>query len=434
MDFYWPLLAVPAAEGVARVGTGLSGALRQVSRRLRWVGGRTLAVVLFVPLLFYAGAIQAALAFQGLAIIEAERLAPRDFVLDERNPAWLMRAPGMPALVAISHDLRLQSSRHMVAMRFYSHHAGTARRIDGWRPYEFTASRFIPDDAVVPLDAMGVGPYYLPDVEFVDIFGLIDATVARSPVSRANSERVIAHDRTPPPGYLQRRGVNIHIDPAVATEAHALASANYALEVGPDIWMPFDAVDHQWANERFAGLDLRARNRFSQSDPAGNRFTQGGVRYVGEHFLGRFDGTDLDGWHREVKAVTNHELAPFFDRIYPVRGHVGPGFLTTYYPGKWERTGRATSPTFTARDDQYLMFLIAGEPHDRVGLRLLADGEAVAAWQGTNWEAFELVIYPLRQLAGKELQLEIFNHEVGDRPRLMLDHVMLVRVEPSARQ
>ena len=150
---------------------------------------------------------------------------------------------------------------------------------------------------------------------------------------------------------------------------------------------------------------------------------------MGEQFLGRFDGTDLDGWHREVKAVTNHELAPFFDRRFPVRGHVGPGFLTTYFPGKWERTGRATSPTFTARDDQYLAFLIAGELHDHVGMRLLADGQEVAVWHGGNPTHFELVIYPLHDVAGKKLQLEIFNNEIGDRPRLMVDHVMLVRRE-----
>ena len=108
---------------------------------------------------------------------------------------------------------------------------------------------------------------------------------------------------------------------------------------------------------------------------------------------------------------------------------MGPGFLTTYFPGKWERTGRATSPTFTARDDQYLMFLIAGEPHDHVGMRLLANGEEVAMWRGAKWGAFELVIYPLHHVAGQQLQLEIVNNEVGDRPRLMLDHVMLVRRE-----
>ena len=198
--------------------------------------------------------------------------------------------------------------------------------------------------------------------------------------------------------------------------------------------MAFSAFDHAWANERFGHLDLRANNRFSQDDPAGNRLIKDGVRYVGEEFLGRFEDRGLDGWRRDGKAVTNHILGPFFGREWPIRGHVGPGFLTTYYPGKWERTGQAYSPTFVARDDQYLMFLIAGEPNDHVGMRLLADGEEVALWRGENWDSFKLVIYPLHEVAGKDLQLEIFNNEVGDRPRLMLDHVMLVRKEPAQGQ
>ena len=434
MDHYWPLLAVPAAEGLVRVGGGLSRTLKRWSHHLRWLGPRTVAVGLFAPVFFYANALQAVVLFEGMGGLEPDRLVPRSLVVDELDTAWLLAAPGMAVLVAISYDLRLQSGRHLVGMRTHAHHEGTTRRINGWKPYEYTASRFLPDDVVMATDAVGVGPYFLPDVVFVDVFGLVDATVARNPVSRTNRQRVIAHDRIPPPGYMQRRGVNVHLNPAVATEVEALARANYALEVGPEIWMPFDVVDHLWANEHFGNFDLRARNRFSPTDPTANRFTHHGVRYVGEQFLGRFDGTDLDGWHREVKAVTNHGLAPFLKRIAPIRGRVGPGFLTTYYPGKWERTGRAISPVFSATEDQYLAFLIAGEFDDLVGMRLLADGQEVAVWRSDSSEYFELVIHPLHDVAGKELQLEIFNHEIGDRPRLMLDHVMLVRMEPVTSQ
>ena len=434
LDYYWPLLAVPAAEGVARVGARLSGSLRQLSWRLRWAGPRTLAIVLFVPLLFYAGAIQAVLLFESKAAPPPDWGVPPQVVLDSSNSGWLQAAPGMPALVAISNDLRLDSEPNFVGLRTQQHHQYNAPTIPGWQAYEESSRLVIPTDAVMYTSTIGIVSYYLPNLTVIDLFGLADHTIARNPVTLTSSERRIAHDRSAPPGYLQRRGVNIRLFPAVATEAEALARANYALSVGPRTWMPFDVFDHAWANERFDDLDLRATNRFSQTDAAGNRFAKDGVRYVGEQFLGRFDGTDLDGWQRDEKAVTNHELAPFGDRIFPVRGHVGPGFLTTYYPGKWERTGRATSPTFTARDDQYLVFLIAGEAHDRVGLRLLADGEEVALWRGANWEAFELVVYPLRDVAGRELQLEIVNHEVGDRPRLMLDHVMLVREEAAVSQ
>ncbi len=429
LDYYWPLLAVPAAEGVVRVGMGLGTVLRRVIPRLRWVGGPTLAVVIFVPLVFYASAIQAALLFEGTSMAKLEAGAPPQVELDEENAAWLLAAPAMPALAAVSNDLRLQAEPQLVGRRIQAHHADAVSRIAGWKPYESVAREAIPGDAVVATGAIGIGPYFAPGLTVIDTLGLTDAAVARNPVTRSASQRVIAHDRNPPPGYLQQRGVNFSPYPAAATEAEALARANYALKVGPGIWMPFNVVDHVWANERFAGHDVRANNRFSQTDPAGNRFTKDGVRYVGEQFLGRFDGSDLDGWHREGRAVTNNALAPYFDRVYPIRGHVGSGFLTTYFPGKWERTGRATSPTFTARDDQYLMFLIAGETHDHVGMRLLANGEEVAMWRGNKWSAFELVIYPLNHVAGQQLQLEIVNNEVGDRPRLMLDHVMLVRRE-----
>ena len=429
MDFYWPLLAVAAADGLARLGGRLSAVLRSEFRRLRFVGPRTLAVALFAPVVFYAGAIQGILLFEGRALLETQDAIPLQVVLDDQNAAWILAVPGMPALVALSNDLRLQSEPHIVGRRIQGHQDFAIRRLRGWKPYEAADRKTIPGDAVMSMDTVGIAPYFVPGLTVVDTLGLTDATVARNPVTRTNSQRVIAHDRSPPPGYLQRRAVSIHIDKAAASEAEALARANYALRVGPGVWMPINVYDHAWANERFGNMDLRARNRFSQTDPAGNRFLWDGVRFVGEQFLWRFDGTDLDGWHREVKAVTNHELAPYFDRIHPVQGHVGPGFLTTYFPGKWERTGRATSPTFAARDDQYLMFLIAGERHDQVGLRLLADGEEAAVWRGANWGSFDMVIFPLRQLAGKELQLEIFNNEIGDRPRLMLDHVMLVRRE-----
>ena len=431
MDFYWPLLAIPAAEGLARVGAGLSGWLHQLSRHLRWAGCRLLTIVLFVPLLFYAGAIQAALLFEIKEVPTPEGVAPPLVVLDESNAGWLQAAPGMPALVAVSNDLRSQGEPQKVGERVHRHDDFAVRRLRRFEPYEAADRGAIPGDAVMAMDAVGIIPYYLPDITFIDILGLTDATVARTPVTHPSSERELAHDRRPPPGYLPRRGLSIRVGKAEPTEAKALSRANYAVQIGPGVWMPFEAYDHAWANDRFGHLDLRANNRFSQDDPAGNRVIKDGVFYVGEEFLGRFEDRGLDGWQRESKAVTNHILGPFYDRVYPVEGHVGPGFLTTYYPGKWERTGRATSPTFTARDDQFLMFLIAGERHDFVGLRLLADGEEVADWRGDSWHYFNLVIFPLRELAGKELQLEIFNNEIGDRPRLMLDHVMLVREESS---
>ena len=433
LDFCWPLLAVPAAEGLARLGGGLSRWLTRWSHYLRPLGPRTLAVAIFVPVLFYANAIQGVLLFEGIPLLESQDGRPQPIEIDHENPPWLLAAPGMPVLVSVHYYVRHDSIWHAVGLRYRGHGGFADLHIRRFQAYESVAHEVIPSDAVVAWSALGAASYFAPNLTVIDVNGLTDWVVARNPVIPHVTKRKIAHDREPPPGYLRRRGQNFFLLPVQPTEAQALAAGNYAVNIDDGIWMSFNVVDHDWANQRFAGLDLRAKSRFSQTDPAGNRFVIDGIgafAYVGEEFLGRFENGGMDGWQVEGKAVSNHAQNPFFDTVdHPVAGHVGPGYLTTYFLGKWERTGRASSPTFTAREDQYLAFLIAGEPHEFVGLRLLADGREVAVWRGDDSMNFELVTYPLREVAGQQLQLEIFNNEIGDLPRLMLDHVMLVRRE-----
>ncbi len=432
LDFYWPLLAVPAAGGLLELGHRLARARHRRLWPLRSAGSSALAVALFVPLLFYASAMQGVLLFEGADHADAQ--APHGVLLDSENPAWLLAAPGMPMLVAVSGDLRQKSRRHSVGVRYDNHREYADNLIRAYQPYEDVAAQVIPDDAVAALVGIGVLPFYVPNLTVVDLFGLVDPVVARNPTGRSADERVMAHDRSPPRGYLRRRGPNIVLRGVQPSAADALTHVNYALRIGDRMWMPFDVVDHAWANQHFSHLDLRATHRYSQTDPAANRFMVDGATYVGQQFLGRFEEDRMDGWTTVGKAVSNHAANPFRDTSAgPTSGHVGPGFLTTYFPGKWERFGHVRSPAFTATSDQYLAFLIAGESHDQVGLRLLAEGAEIAVWRGDDREAFELVLHPLQDVAGQELQLEIFNHEIGDRPRLMLDHVMLVRQEAPDR-
>ena len=126
----------------------------------------------------------------------------------------------------------------------------------------------IPDDALMAGGSLGIRFYYLPDLKVIDFYGLTDATVARSPVQKPNHQRNIGHDRQPPPGYIEERGVNFTIHPAAPSAFKALHRAEYAVKVGPALWMPFDSPDRQWVFDRFAGRDLRVRDRFSTSDPS----------------------------------------------------------------------------------------------------------------------------------------------------------------------
>ena len=162
-------------------------------------------------------------------------------------------------LVAISNDLRRLAAKQLVASPFTEHREFARSRLRHWKPYEKMERGIIPDDALAVFGALGVRSYYLPDLKVIDSNGLTDATVARNPVTRTNHKRVIAHDRRPPPGYLEERGINISIYPAKRTVSDALARARYAVQVGPDLWMPFGSPDEEWVLARFAGRGLHMR-------------------------------------------------------------------------------------------------------------------------------------------------------------------------------
>ena len=256
LDFYWPLLAVPASMGIVHLASRI--ATRRWLRRFppvwQW-GARTCAIALFVPVLFYTSAIQGTLLFEGAAI--RERIVKLHIELDDSNAAWLLAVPGMPMLVAVSNDLRRQASWNNVASPFTEHREFANAQLWKWKPYENMENGVIPDDALMAGGALGIRFYYLPDLKVIDIFGLTDATVARNPVEIPNHQRIVAHDRQPPPGYLEERGVNFTIRPPVTSALQALHRAEYAVKVGPALWMPFDSPDRQWVFDRFAGRDLR---------------------------------------------------------------------------------------------------------------------------------------------------------------------------------
>ena len=164
-------------------------------------------------------------------------------------------------LVAVSNDLRSQASRQLVASPFAEHREFANERLRTWKPYENMEKGVIPDDALMVGCTIGIRFYYLPDLKVIDFCGLTDATVARNPVEKPNHQRMMAHDRRPPVGYVEQRGVNFTIHPPATSELQALGRAEYAVKVGPALWMPFDSPDRQWVLDRFAGRDLRVFDR-----------------------------------------------------------------------------------------------------------------------------------------------------------------------------
>ncbi len=197
---------------------------------------------------------QAALLLEGAKI--DERIWGIHIELDEDNAGWLLRAPGMPALAAISNELRNSLVRQSVGSRFVEHREFADLRIAIWQPYANMERGLIPDDAVTTAGTIGIPYYYLPELTVIDRHGLTDATVARNPVKRPNHERSMAHDRWAPSSYLEERGVSIIVHPLADTVEQAFYLGNYAVPVAPGLWMPFESDDHEWVSSAFAGRDL----------------------------------------------------------------------------------------------------------------------------------------------------------------------------------
>ena len=285
LDFYWPLLAVPVAEGIVRLGAVIAGGL---GRMRLFVRGGVIAnpylwaLLLFVPVLFYSSAIQGVLLFKGAEIRGYNKTIYIE--LTEENASWLLAAPGMPMLVDLSNDLRQQSTQLGVGKRFDKYRGFTIKEIQKWKPYEKMARGWLPDDILVLWTNIGIPSYYLPDLKVIDFWGLTDATIARNPVTKLNHERYMAHDRQPPPGYLEQRGVNILIYRAAFSEEQALKRGNYALKFGTELWMPFDSFDYQWAIERFADWDLRVSNHVTTTINQYESIVSGEMPVLRAHF------------------------------------------------------------------------------------------------------------------------------------------------------
>ena len=127
-----------------------------------------------------------------------------------------------------------------------------------WQPYQHMERGIIPDDALAIVGDAGVAPYFVQDLKFIDFWGLTDATIARNPVTRRR--RKLAHERQPPAGYLAERGVNFVVHAAAPNAEKALRRGLYAVQVGPALWMPFDALSREWVAARFAQFESALEN------------------------------------------------------------------------------------------------------------------------------------------------------------------------------
>ena len=239
MDVYWPLLALPAAMALVQLG---AAAARLVPR----VPAPAWTLVLLAPVLAYAGAMQAALLVEG-SRVKGFGNSPH-ITIGPHSPTLAL--PGMPVLNRWAERLRGEMTQRLVGLRSARHGVYARRQLHRWAPWAALGRGTIPSDATVVKGAIGIYGYYLPDLRIVDKHGLTDAVTARAPTGTPNQRRLMAHDRRPPPGYLEARKVNFRLWPANPS-GRLPPEARFAVQLGPDCWGRFNAPSLAWVRQRF---------------------------------------------------------------------------------------------------------------------------------------------------------------------------------------
>lgn len=421
LDVELALLAVPAAEGAWLVGRGVLGAWPR-----RWPRTATAAAALATLLLStFVHAVGLTTRLASRTLTEREQTWRLRQVLDADRAAPAAWLPGGPTLIALWNEQQARLPE-AVAAPLQEHIVwGRVQRQRFERYGEFAG--VLPDGLVMPCGAAGIAPFYLPDVEIVDTLGLTDAAIARHDRDVPNAARAMAHDRVPPPGYLQQRGCNLEIRAWAASETEALRSAGFALRLAPDVWMPIVAGDVPFVQRAFDPQRLAWRWWTDDGDAARNRIRFGGREYAGERLLATFETTAGQlAWQCSGSAqVTEGRRLPVPPNEVPRGGACG-GMVLTTWSGEPDVAGAARSQPFPARAGDRLVLFCRGRGGLGLWARLFADGRAVRSVlpPGGLGDDFVPVVVPLDPFAGAALTLEVHDDGPG---WVALDHVLLAR-------
>jgi arabinofuranosyltransferase len=138
------------------------------------------------------------------------RLAPRT--------PWPLRPP-----VALWDEWQEWLIRRFVCVRWHEHRE-FERHYRALLPQRLGRSELGPDPApLLAIRSVGIAGWMLPDAYVIDEFGLNDRVVARTPAPSARTQRLMAHDRAPPPGYVECFRPNLSLRAGGGVEAHPRA-------------------------------------------------------------------------------------------------------------------------------------------------------------------------------------------------------------------
>lgn len=422
LDFYWPLLAVGAADTLGGLGLWL----RLRARRARAWQARGMSVLAWSAalgtLVIYSTVLQLA-----QLVVEYPRRNKRDLLPEPPPELTLAGFPAGEVLPFFDTLLRAYQGSmtsltgHAIAVPWVEHRGFQATLLRLYGPYGREDRGRFPEGTIMAHSWMGIMPYHLSEVTFIDRLGLTDRTVARHG-RPANARRTMAHDRSPPPGYLEKRGVNVTIEPAARSLQQALEVAPYVLELGPDLWAPFSTENPRWVEAAFG-----ERRWYHIDWERPERGVLQGRRVSAVRRVLDCE-TEPSGW-RLSGASCVRKAARGEQAVAQVEG---AAWLSTYDAKRGDRgLAEASSPAFVAGPSSFLVFKLGGGASD--GVRLLlrdASGLELASYRGESDQKLRATLVDLQPYAGQSLHLDVVDAERGVGGHLLLDAVAVLDLEP----
>lgn len=143
-----------------------------------------------------------------------------------------------------------------------------------------------------------------------------------------------------------------------------------------------------------------------------------------------FEAKDYGKWTVEGEAFGKGPAHGTLPNQQPVTGFQGKGLVNSFFGGDGSQ-GKLTSPPFTIQR-KYLCFLIGGGNHPgKTCINLLLDGKVVRTATGKNEEKLDWQSWDVRDLAGKEVRIEIVDAESGPWGHINIDQIEQRDVPPG---
>lgn len=424
LDFYWPLLAVGASDALG----GLALLLRRALGRARLWQPRGLSRALWGAalgmVLAYAGVLQLA-----QFIAEYPRRSKRDLapeappVVSAESFPLGMVLPFFESLAKAYQSSLATLTSHAIAVSWIEHRGFQATLLPMYGPYGAAPRELFPPSAVMAHQWMGILPFHLREVTFIDKFGLTDRTIARHGAPK-NERRHMAHDRSPPPGYLESRGVNITIQPAARTLEGALEQASYSVRLASDLWAPFESPRPDWVETAFREHAWYRPDwaRPERSVLAGRRVTQ--VRQLLDC------ESDTSAWQLGSAACVR---SPGKDEGR-VLGYEGAAWLSTYGARAGDSVvTEVRSPLIDLGPNAYLIFKLAGGSQPALRFALLDEsGRELAAFRGRNDQQLRPHVLDLATYGARSMRVALSDQSREGWGHLLLDALAVVELEAAA--